>query len=146
MKKVFALLIALFVLTLPVFVLAENLVTIEEYPAETPLVAPVQELPAEPFSWEYLATILGATAATVLIVQLIKLPLDKIGHIPTRYIVYVISLLILELATYFTSGLTVETGILTALNAVIVALAAMGAYEVSVKKLEEYRANRESNG
>ncbi len=145
MKKVISLLIALFMLTLPVFVLAENLVTIEEYPAETPL-APVQELPAEPFTWQYLATILGATAATVLIVQLIKLPLDKIGHIPTRYIVYVISLLILELATYFTSGLTVETGILTALNAVIVALAAMGTYEVAVKRIEQHRANAESNG
>ena len=127
MKKFILFLFAL-ILLLPVVALAEG------------------ELPAEPFTWQYLATILGATAATVLIVQLIKLPLDKIGHIPTRFVVYVISLIILELATYFTSGLTVETGILTALNAVIVALAAMGAYEVSVKKIEEHRANAESNG
>ena len=35
-------------------------------------------IPAEPFSWDYLATIAGATLATMLIVQLLKLPLDRI--------------------------------------------------------------------
>ena len=127
MKKFILFLFAL-ILLLPVVALAEG------------------ELPTDPFTWQYLATILGATAATVLIVQLIKLPLDKIWKIPTRFVVYFIALVILELATYFTSGLTVESGLLTALNAVIVALAAIGTYEVSVKKIEEYRANAESNG
>jgi cell division protein FtsW (lipid II flippase) len=94
------------------------------------------ELPTEPFTWEYLATIAGATVATVLIVQMLKLPLDRIWKIPTRIVVYFISLVILLLATLFTSGLTVQNGILTAVNAVIVALAAMGAYEVTFRKLE----------
>ena len=94
------------------------------------------ELPTEPFTWEYLATIAGATVATLLIVQLLKLPLDKVWKIPTR-IVYVIALIILLLATLFTGSLTVQSGVLTAVNAVIVALAAMGAYEVTFRKLEK---------
>lgn len=94
------------------------------------------ELPTEPFSWEQLATIAGATVATVLIVQLLKLPLDRVWKIPTRIMVYFIALVILLLATQFTTGLTAQNGILTAVNAVIVALAAMGAYEVTIRKLE----------
>lgn len=95
------------------------------------------ELPTEPFTWEQLATIAGATMATVLIVQLLKLPLDKVWKIPTRIVVYFIALVILLCATLFTIGLTVQNGILTAVNAVIVALAAMGAYEVTFRKLEK---------
>lgn len=94
------------------------------------------ELPTEPFTWEYLATIAGATVATLLIVQLLKLPLDTVWKIPTRIVVYVIALIILLLATLFTGSLTVQSGVLTAVNAVIVALAAMGAYEVTFRKLD----------
>jgi len=95
------------------------------------------ELPTEPFSWEQLATIAGATMATVLIVQLLKLPLDRVWKIPTRIVVYFIALIILLCATLFTTGLTVQNGILASVNAVIVALAAMGAYEVTFRKLEK---------
>ena len=94
-------------------------------------------LPAEPLSWDYLATIAGATLATMLIVQLLKLPLDKVWKIPTRIVVYIIALIISLLATQFTIGLTVQNGLLTAVNAVIVALAAMGGYEVTLAKIEK---------
>ena len=93
------------------------------------------ELPTEPFSWEQLATIAGATLATLLVVQLLKLPLDKVWKIPTRIIVYVIALVIMILATIFTTGITWEKGILAAVNAVIVALAAMGSYELTFAKM-----------
>lgn len=96
------------------------------------------ELPAEPFTWQYIATIAGATAATLLIVQLLKLPLDKLWKIPTRIWVYIIALILMLAATQFTTGLDLQTGLLTAVNAVIVALAAMGAYEMTF--------NRNGNG
>lgn len=118
MKKFFAL-ILLVLMILPVVAFAEG------------------ELPTEPFTWQQLATIAGATAAVLLIVQLLKLPIDKVWKIPTRIVVYVISLIILLLATLFTDGLTVQTGLLTAVNSVIVALAAMGAYEMTFRKLDE---------
>ena len=101
------------------------------------------ELPTDPFSWEQLATIAGATLATLLIVQLMKLPLDKVWKVPTRAVAYVISLIILLLATQFTAGLTWSNVPLTAINAVIVALAAMGAYEVTFKKADEKKAANE---
>ena len=121
MKKLFVFTLIL-MMFLPVVALAEG------------------ELPTEPFTWAQLATIAGATAAVLLIVQLLKLPLDKVWKIPTRIVVYVISLILLLLATLFTDGLTVQTGLLTAVNAVIVALAAMGAYEMTFRKLDEKRA------
>lgn len=95
------------------------------------------ELPTDPFSWEQLATIAGATLATLLIVQLLKLPIDKVWKIPTRLVAYVIALIIMILATHFTAGLTWGNAILAAVNAVIVALAAMGSYELTFAKLEE---------
>ena len=118
MKKLFMCLMLLLALLLPVAALAEG------------------ELPTDPFTWEQLATIAGATLATLLIVQLLKLPLDKIWKIPTRIVVYVIALVILLLATLFTGGLNMNTALLTAINAVIVALAAMGAYEITFRKIE----------
>ena len=118
MKKLFVFALILMML-LPVAALAEG------------------ELPTEPFTWAQLATIAGATAAVLLIVQLLKLPLDKVWKVPTRIVVYVISLIILLLATLFTDGITLQTGLLTAVNAVIVALAAMGAYEMTFRKLDE---------
>lgn len=95
------------------------------------------ELPTEPLTWQYIATIAGATAATLLIVQLLKLPLDKVWKIPTRIWVYIIALVLMLLATQFTVGLDLQTGLLTAVNAVIVALAAMGAYEMTFAKAEK---------
>ena len=92
------------------------------------------ELPTEPFTWEQLATIAGATLATLLIVQLLKLPLDKVWKIPTRIVAYVIALITMLLATWFTTGLTLSNALLAAVTAVIVALAAMGTYEVTFAK------------
>ena len=94
------------------------------------------ELPVDPFTWEQLATIAGATLATLLIVQLLKLPIDKVWKIPTRIIVYFIALIVMLVATYFTTGLDWSKAGLAVLNAVIVALAAMGTYEISFRKLE----------
>jgi len=95
------------------------------------------ELPTDPFTWEQLATIAGATVAVLLIVQLLKLPIDKVWKIPTRIVAYVIALAVMLVATYFTVGLTWSEAGLAAVNAVIVALAAMGAYEVTFRKIEE---------
>jgi hypothetical protein len=95
------------------------------------------ELPTDPFTWEQLATIAGATLATLLIVQLLKLPLDKVWKIPTRIVAYVIALIVMLLATYFTIGLSWSNALLSTVNAVIVALAAMGAYEMTFKKVDE---------
>ena len=128
---------------LPVFAFAEDV-----HPPELQEAAPVeaadtavvgtepQPIPGEPLTWAYLATIAGATAATLLIVQFLKVPLDKVWKIPTRAVVYFIALIILLVATAFTTGLTPNTTLLTVVNAFIVALTAYGSYEVTFRKIE----------
>ena len=85
------------------------------------------------FDWRYLATYSGAVAAVVFIVQFLKLPVDKIGHVPTRALVYAVSLAVLLLAQLFTAqAFTPDVIALAALNAVLVAFAAMGLYERAI--------------
>lgn len=136
MKKFVCLIAALFLATMLIasFALAEEPVNPVVENVEAP--AAVEPVPTDPFDWGQLATIAGATLATLLIVQLLKLPLDKVWKIPTRIVVYVISLIIMIAATYFTGGLSWEKAGLSAVNAVIVALAAMGSYELTFAKLE----------
>ena len=133
MRKWF--LMVLMLLLFPAMALAEALVEVA-----TEVVA--SEIPTNPVTWEQLATIGGAALATMLIVQLLKLPLDKVWKIPTRIIVFVIAFVVLILATYFTDGLSWSTALLTIINAVIVALTAMGGYELTFKKIEERQADK----
>lgn len=129
--------ILLMLILFPVAGLAEEL-------AEAAVEIVASEIPTNPVSWAQLATIGGAAMATMLIVQLLKLPLDKVWKIPTRIIVFFISFVVLILATYFTQGLDWNTALLTVINAVIVALTAMGGYELTFKKLEERKADKEN--
>ena len=125
----------LILLLFPALALAEEL-------AEVAVEVVASEIPTNPVSWAQLATIGGAAMATMLIVQLLKLPLDKVWKIPTRIIVFVISFIVLGLATYFTQGLDWSVALLTTINAVIVALTAMGGYELTFKKIEERQADK----
>lgn len=115
---------------LPAFSVAEGV-------AEIAIGVVQNEIPTNPVSWDQLATIAGAATATMLIVQLLKLPLDKVWKIPTRIIVFVIAAVIMLLATYFTKGLNASAALLTILNAVIAALTAMGGYDLTFAKLEK---------
>lgn len=94
-------------------------------------------LPVEPFTWKALGTIAGCTAFALLFVQLIKAPLDKVWKIPTRLLVYVVCLIVMVVSVAFTDGLTFQSGLLAAVNAVIPTLAAMGAYEVTFGRKKE---------
>ena len=135
MKKIAFVLLVLFLL--PAAAMAEGIAV------EIAASVVESELPTNPFSWEQLATIAGAALATMLIVQLLKLPLDKVWKIPTRIIVFFISAVVMLLATYFTQGLTWNTALLTILNAVVAALTAMGGYELTFAKIEERKKAKE---
>lgn len=118
MKKLVMVLMVIMLLALPMAALAEGAADVQ------------------PHDWTSLGTIAGATAATLMIVQLIKAPLDRVLRVPTRLVVYVIALGLMLTAQAFTGGLTWESGLLAAVNAVMVALSAYGAYEVTFKKIE----------
>lgn len=120
MKKYMMLLIVMLMICLPTVALAEGLAGADEG-----------------YTWQYLGTIAGATAATLLIVQYSKVQLDKVWKIPTRLYVYVIALAILLVASVFTGGLTLEAALLAVMNAVMVSMSAYGAYEMTFKRADE---------
>ena len=134
MKKLLSLVLLLLAVTLfafPVSALAEDTAD-----ATTGITASEAGTPAEPFTWPYLASIAGAAAFTLLVVQFLKAPLDKIWKIPTRVFAYIIALLTMLVATAFTTGLDIQTALLAVVNAFIAALTAYGAYEVTFAKLD----------
>ncbi len=91
------------------------------------------------FTWQGIGTYGGAVALVVFMVQALKLPLDRVWKIPTRIVVYFVSLGVLLLAQCFVpalGGLTWENGLLCVFNAFLVALAAMSTYEVAIDKVE----------
>lgn len=132
MKKIFATLMLLTMLVtlvaFPVASIAEGAVIV----ADT--IAP-DTTTGDPFTWEYLATIAGAAAFTLLVVQFLKVPIDRVWKIPTRVFAYIITLAIMLVATAFTTGLTAQTALLATVNAFIAALTAMGAYEITFAKM-----------
>lgn len=134
MKKLLSLVLLLLAVTLlafPVSALAEDTAD-----ATTGITASDAGMPAEPFTWQYLASIAGAAAFTLLVVQFLKAPLDKVWKIPTRVFAYIIALLTMLVATAFTTGLDIQTALLAVVNAFIAALTAYGAYEVTFAKLD----------
>jgi len=88
-------------------------------------------------SWEGLATMGGAIAATLFIVQFLKVPLGKVFKIPTRVLVYIIAAALMIAANIITGKAKSAPDIfLVLLNAIPVALSAMGAYELTFVKVD----------
>lgn len=96
------------------------------------------------FTWLQLATVGGATTLTLIIVQYTKVKLDKFLKIPTRAWVYIIALTILVAAKFFTEGIQFDTFMQQAVNALIVATSAMGAYESTYAKRDRKIAEIET--
>ena len=84
------------------------------------------------FTWTTLMTYAGATLATTLVTQLLK-GICFIDRIPTRIFSYVVALIILLAATFFTSAMTWNAAALCVVNAVVVSLAANGAFDAVAK-------------
>jgi CHASE2 domain-containing sensor protein len=85
------------------------------------------------FTWETLATLAGCSLATGILTQFLKSTIK----IPTQWLSYIIAVILLFAATLFTSGLTLPTGCMVPLNAVIVALSSNGAYSAIMRTKQE---------
>lgn len=90
----------------------------------------------EYLTWEFLGTFSGMVGAVTLLVQFLKLPFDKVWKIPTRYIVLFISMALLFAVEIFTTGFDPQRIPLVVLNAVVVSVASLGTYEVTIQKIE----------
>ncbi len=127
MKKFLTFFLLFALLTLPVFALADSVVLNGD----------------AFFDWAQLGTFSGAVAVVVFLVQLLKLPADKVWKIPTQYIVYLVSLAVLILAQVFTGdGFHWGNLVLCLFNAALVALSAMSAYDLSIGKVEQAKAKK----
>ncbi|HEX2926519.1 MAG TPA: hypothetical protein VHP38_09740 [Ruminiclostridium sp.] len=89
------------------------------------------------YSWEYLSSFSGIVASVTLIIQFSKVSLDKIWKIPTRFVVWLLSYVMLILVSWFTVGITLQKVLMSSLNAVVVTLASMGAYEATFKEKDD---------
>ena len=89
-------------------------------------------IPESFFTWEQLATYGGATVATMLFVQFTK-ELPGIKSLPTRLWAFIVAAVLMILATVFTSEVTPAVILITVVNAVIVAMAAVGGYDITHK-------------
>lgn len=78
------------------------------------------------YTWGMLATYAGCLAATMIITQFLK-PIWP-QKIATQFLSYIIAVVILILANLFIGSLTWETAGISVLNAVVIALAANGAF------------------
>ena len=83
-------------------------------------------------TWTELATYTGALAMVIAITQLTK-DIKFIKSIPTQLWSYVVSLIILYPAYFFTGQLTASNAILILFNSAVVALAANGGFDALAK-------------
>jgi len=106
-------------------------------PVSGALAAAAENLP-DSYSWEAVGTVGGCMAVTLLIVQLVKAPVERFLKIPTRVFVYLVSLVLMVCANIFTGRITGMGDVaLIACNAIPVALSAMGAYELTFAKRDQ---------
>lgn len=95
-------------------------------------------------TWAGLSTYAGALAMVMLIVQFTK-GIIIIDRMPTQVWSYIVALVVLLLANFFTGQLTVDNAVLIIFNAAIVALAANGGYS-AIKKVATIGVTGEAMG
>ena len=91
------------------------------------------------FNWATLATYAGALSAVMLIVQFTK-DLQFIQKIPTQIWSYILSLVVLYPAYFFTGQLSLDNAVIIPFNAVILSLAANGGYGVAKKIVDSFKS------
>lgn len=82
------------------------------------------------FSWQMLASLSGCALATGILTQFLK---NTFSKLPTQWLSYLIAVITLFAAAFFTGGLTWSAAALIPMNAVLVALSANGAYSACVR-------------
>ena len=79
-------------------------------------------------TWQSLTTYGGSVLATGIVTQFMKdIPCCK--RVPTRIFSYLVAVVLLLLATAFTSGLTLANTAIVPINAMLISLASNGAFD-----------------
>ena len=85
------------------------------------------------FSWEFIGTLAGCTAATALITEFLKAIFDKL---PTQLLSYIIAVVLMIGAAVFTSNFSLQSLLIIPINAVIVSFASNGSFD-AVKNIKK---------
>ena len=80
-------------------------------------------------TWGILGTYAGAVSITAIITQFLK-RLPGLKKLDTQLLSYIVALVILEASTIFSSGFHWEVAALCLVNAIVVALASNGTYDI----------------
>ena len=84
-------------------------------------------------SWETLGTFAGCAALVCILTQFTK---GLFSKLPTQWLSYIYAVVVMALATIFTTGFSWPTLALIPFNAVIVAMSANGAFSAYKRILE----------
>lgn len=129
MKKIFTLILVLLIalcLSAPLLATAD---TADPAPVDAGQTTKTQETdPGGFLDWSILATYAGALAFVLAVTQFTK-GLAAIDRLPTQVWSWIVAMVGMFPAYYFTGQLTLETAAMVPINALLVALAANGGYE-----------------
>lgn len=87
-------------------------------------------------TWEIIASFGGAVGMTALITQAVK-ESRYLAEISTRLVSFCIALVLLAMATYFTSCLTIDSIAILPFNALIVSTSSNGVFEGVVSFIDK---------
>lgn len=87
-------------------------------------------------TWEIIASFGGAVGMTALITQAVK-ESKYLAEISTRLVSFCIALVLLTMATYFTSCLTIDSIAILPFNALIVSTSSNGVFEGVVSFIDK---------
>lgn len=87
----------------------------------------------EMFTWEYLSSAAGATAAVTIITQFVK-EFPFVKKLSSQLVSYVVSVFVMLASSFFTGALTPSFAALVPINAIVIMLAANGTYNTISKK------------
>lgn len=87
----------------------------------------------EMFTWEYLSSAAGATAAVTIITQFVK-EFPFVKKLSSQLVSYVVSVFVMLASSFFTGSLTPSFAALVPINAIVIMLAANGTYNTISKK------------
>jgi hypothetical protein len=91
---------------------------------------------------DYLSTFVGMVAVVVLITQFTKDLIDKIAKwLPTKYIVFIYSLIVLIGYQVMSNTFEASKLLLTIINAMLLTMTAQGGYEWVFKPIEQKTRN-----
>lgn len=78
---------------------------------------------------DFLSTMAGMVFTVTLLTQFFKKLIDKVTHIPTEYVVYCISIVMMVLVHWARGTLSYQNVLMLLINAVLVAMSSMKSYE-----------------